>query len=208
MHMHEAASEDVHSQSHTDNPTIKHPLWCRWSLWYDATKRNSPRQDWQDNLKQIYTFDTIEDFWSVYNNIHSPSQMAYGANYHLFKHGITPTWEHISNARGGKWTISVPRKWRAQLDTFWTFLSLALIGENFKEGDAICGAVVSLRKSNDRISLWTSDAYNEEQCLSLGRQMREFLNLQSTDLKLIYQAHADAVQNDCSYGNTPLYFID
>lgn len=44
----------------------------------------------------------------------------------------------------------------------WCLQLLACIGEQFTEGDDICGLVVNLRGKNDRISLWTKSAANEQ----------------------------------------------
>ncbi len=43
--------------------------------------------------------------------------------------------------------------------SFWLKL-LAMIGEQFDEGDEICGAVVSVRRQ-DKIAIWTKTASNE-----------------------------------------------
>ncbi len=43
---------------------------------------------------------------------------------------------------------------------FWLKL-LGMIGEQFDEGDEICGAVVSVRAKQDKISIWTKTASNE-----------------------------------------------
>jgi len=37
-----------------------------------------------------------------------------------------------------------------------------LVGEQFDQGDEICGAVLNFRARGDRISLWTKNAANEE----------------------------------------------
>jgi translation initiation factor 4E len=51
----------------------------------------------------VATFDMVEDFWGIFNNIRPPSRLNPGSNYHLFKTGIEPTWEHKENKNGGKW---------------------------------------------------------------------------------------------------------
>lgn len=38
---------------------------------------------------------------------------------------------------------------------------LACIGEQFDEGQEICGVVVNLRARQDRLSVWTKTAHNE-----------------------------------------------
>jgi translation initiation factor 4E len=52
---------------------------------------------------QVATFDMVEDFWGIFNNIRPPSRLNAGTNYHLFKVGIEPMWEHDANKAGGKW---------------------------------------------------------------------------------------------------------
>ena len=39
---------------------MKHPLWCRWSIWYDGPAKKTTLKNWSDNLKEVYTFDTVE----------------------------------------------------------------------------------------------------------------------------------------------------
>jgi translation initiation factor 4E len=40
---------------------VKHPLQCSWTLWFYENDRN---KSWEDNQVEIYTFNTVEDFWS------------------------------------------------------------------------------------------------------------------------------------------------
>ena len=48
-----------------------------------------------------------------------------------------------TNTRGGK----------AGLDQLWLNILLAMIGEQFDEGDEICGAVASVRARQEKIAL-------------------------------------------------------
>jgi translation initiation factor 4E len=45
--------------------TVKHPLISKWTLWY--TKPPTPGQRgadaWADNLKEVISFDSVEEFW-------------------------------------------------------------------------------------------------------------------------------------------------
>lgn len=38
---------------------------------------------------------------------------------------------------------------------------MALIGEQFDDGEEICGVVASVRQRQDKLSLWTMNAANE-----------------------------------------------
>ena len=71
----------------------------------------------------------------------------------------------------------MPKGDKKALDTFWLNTLLALIGEQFKEGGDICGVVVSVRKSQDRVCLWTKNAANEAVQMSIGQTFKETLEL-------------------------------
>ena len=45
---------------------------------------------------------------------------------------------------------------------------LSTIGENFLNSEEVCGCVISMRKSQDKIALWTADAENTDAILSIG----------------------------------------
>jgi len=110
----------------------KHPLQNRWTWWYDNPGKKTSQSSWGEFLKQIITFDTVEDFWRLYNNIVPASQLSAGSDYHLFKEHVEPKWEDPANARGGKWIINLSTKGRAEnLDKLWLWTVLACIGESF-----------------------------------------------------------------------------
>lgn len=112
-------------------------------LWFDNPVKRLGAKDWSSNLKKVATFDVVEDFWGVFNNVRPPSRLNAGSNYHLFKTGIEPMWEHTANLNGGKWTYSIPRKdGKKLIDDMWLYSVLAMIGENFEAGDELCGAVI------------------------------------------------------------------
>ncbi|CAI5713314.1 unnamed protein product [Peronospora farinosa] len=180
--------------------TIKHPLQNRWVLWYDNPKRHST-ESWEENLKNVYTFHTVEDFWCLYNNILSPTKLSIGSNYHLFKEGIRPMWEDPANAKGGKWIFTNPRTRKARLDECWLYVMLSLIGETLQDEDDVCGAVVSVRKPQDRIAIWSATAKAEDRQKAIGRGFRQALVDLGKNEVLKYQSHADAAASGSSFQN-------
>lgn len=67
-------------------------------------------------------FDSIEEFWGLYNTIVPPSTLPLKSNYYLFKDGIIPAWEDPKNKNGGKWSIQVPReKTKGSIDRMWLY---------------------------------------------------------------------------------------
>ena len=125
-----------------ENFNVKHPLMHEWTLWFTKPPSGKVRSchalrhdfnlridlpkgdNWNDLLKEVVTFDTVEEFWGVYvslqllsalpksplltlspsnkNNITPTSELALKSDYHLFKKGIRPEWEDSQNKHGGK----------------------------------------------------------------------------------------------------------
>jgi len=171
------------------NFNVKHPLYSAWTLWFDspATKgRNMPQtpmtafpqtpslqtpsgaavMGWMEDIKRVINFDSVEEFWGLYNNIVPPSLLPQKANYYLFKDGIIPAWEDEANKHGGKWSIQLPKdKNRGHVDKMWLYTMLAAIGETFDpqspeaedshSASLITGVIVSTRPQFYRLSIWT-----------------------------------------------------
>lgn len=137
----------------------------------------------------------MEEFWCLYDQIFKPSKLLANADFHLFKAGIEPKWEDPECANGGKWTVVTNRK--ANLDEMWLETLMALIGEVFNEAEEICGVVASVRKSQDKISLWTKSAANEAVQMSIGRKWKEILG--ATD-KINYSFHDDSKRERSAKG--------
>ncbi|XP_051124974.1 eukaryotic translation initiation factor 4E-2-like [Andrographis paniculata] len=152
---------------------VKHPLEHSWTFWFDNPSAKAKQTAWGSSIRAIHTFSTVEDFWSVFNNINHPSKLAVGADFHCFKHQIEPKWEDPVCANGGKWTMTFSR---GKSDVCWLYTLLAMIGEQFDHGDEICGAVVNVRNRQDKISLWTKNAANEAAQVSIGKQWKGLLD--------------------------------
>ena len=117
-----------------------------------------------------------------------------GTDFHLFKEGIEPKWVDEKCAKGGKWTYYFPKSRDSNdLDENWLNLLLELIGEQFDESSEICGAVVSVRQKQHRISLWTKTASSEPEQLTIGRQMKAILSIPDSE-KIGYMVHDDAIR--------------
>lgn len=95
---------------------VKHPLQHAWTLWYYEPDRN---KSWEDNQNQVSTFNTVEDFWSLFTHIKQPSEVKIGSDYSLFKESIRPMWEDNANKKGGRWMITMNRNQRPELDRYW-----------------------------------------------------------------------------------------
>jgi len=178
----------------TPDFSAKHPLEHTWTLWFDNPNGRQKQATWGQTLRSVYTFNTVEDFWCLYNNILAPSRLIMGTDFHLFKEGIEPKWEDATCAKGGKWTFFFPKsKEPAHLDECWLNLLLAMIGEQFCEPSEICGAVISVRQKQHRIALWTKTASNEADQIAIGRHFKSVLDMPENE-KIGYMVHDDAIR--------------
>lgn len=161
-------------------PTL--PLNNEWVLWF-----NGPRQSgtsahrWEKRYKKVTNFNTVQDFWRIFNNLKVPSELKVGSDYHLFQAGIEPEWEHPKHLGGGAWTFRTHAKDPpAQIDYVWFQVLLSLIGNTFKYGEYVTGIVVSVRKGGMRIAIWLTKVdprspTNQE----IGEQFKRFVSCQA-----------------------------
>jgi len=188
------------------NPLLtKHPLNDEWTLWYDNPTQRMSKESWGEQLKEIYTFASVEDFWSLWNNIKGAEDLKIGSNYHLFKKGIAPKWEDPENSRGGKWVIMVKSSQRGtKLNSLWLNSVLAVIGSSLDDCDEICGVVVSIRKQSDKISFWTKNGHKTDVCKRIGQGLKQLLGIEES---IGYQLHDDAYKTNRSFGNQNKYEV-
>lgn len=67
---------------------------------------------------------------------------------------------------------------------------LHVLGEQFEDGDDICGIACDIRKQ-DRVVLWSKTASNEALQISLGKQLKQLLKIPASQ-SIGYVAHAQA----------------
>lgn len=168
--------------------SIAHPLEHEWTFWYDKRWVRGGEVSYENNLKKIGTFGTVEDFWRHYNHMAKPAQLDWDSNYYLFKRGIKPMWEDEENHNGGSWLILIRRDVE-KCNAYWEKMLLGMIGETLEEGDEICGAVLARRKAMDKISLWNR-SISSEAILRIGRKLKALLAIED---KLTYQSHGEHI---------------
>ncbi|KAG8096689.1 hypothetical protein GUJ93_ZPchr0013g35696 [Zizania palustris] len=70
-----------------------HPLRRKFVLWYTRRTPGTRSQSYEDNIKKIVDFSTVESFWVCYCHLSRPSSLPNPTDLHLFKEGIRPLWE-------------------------------------------------------------------------------------------------------------------
>ncbi|GMP87147.1 hypothetical protein CsSME_00039653 [Camellia sinensis var. sinensis] len=109
-------SEDRERQAR-DLKAGLHPLKNKFVFWYTRrTPGVRTQTSYEDNIKKIVDFSTVEAFWVCYCHLARPSSLPSPTDLHLFKEGIRPLWEDSANCNGGKWII---RFKKAVSGRFW-----------------------------------------------------------------------------------------
>ncbi len=158
---------------------------------------------YENSIKQIAKVSTVEEFWTIYNHLSRPNNLPTTTDYHFFRHGIKPTWEDPSNTKGGKWIVRLKKGLASR---YWEEIILALIGCQFHgipHGE-VCGAVVSIRYSEDIVSVWNKTASDREVTERLRDCIKKILHLPSF-VHMEYKPHEKSLEDKSSFRNTQVW---
>jgi len=182
-------------------PSSHHPLEHTYCLWFSQRAPGKHNQNFDQNLKLLSRFASVEQFWGFYNHLARPSDLHTHSDFHMFKDGIKPMWEDEANKHGGKWIVRLRKGLASRC---WENLLLALLGEQFYVGDDICGAVVSVRFQEDIISVWNRSANNMKLTSRIKEILKKVLNLPLNTI-LEYKMHTDSLKDNSSFRNTDFF---
>ncbi|CAG0887920.1 unnamed protein product [Darwinula stevensoni] len=184
-------------------PVDDHKLQYVYCLWHSRKKpgKPPPTQTFDQTLKLVCRFGTVEQFWSCYCYLARPSQLPSQSDYHLFKEGIKPMWEDDANRAGGKWIVRLRKGLSSRC---WENLILAMLGEQFMVGDEICGAVISIRYQEDILSVWNRTAGDQMTTARIRDTIRRVLNLPPNTI-MEYKTHTDSIKDNSSFRNTDVF---
>ncbi|KAJ9586754.1 hypothetical protein L9F63_019653, partial [Diploptera punctata] len=174
-------------------PQGEHRLQYSYWLWFSRRSpgKQASVQNYDQNLKLIGKFASVEQFWALYSHLARPSDLQSHSDFHLFKIGIKPMWEDEANQRGGKWIVRLRKGLASRC---WENLVLAMLGEQFMVGEEICGAVVSIRYQEDIISVWNKTASDTSTTARIRDTLRRVLNLPPNTI-LEYKTHNDKLRD-------------
>ncbi|CAG0881989.1 unnamed protein product [Cyprideis torosa] len=177
------------------------PLHTPWTFWIGP--KGNP-DDFERNLKKIYTFDNAVDFWAVYNRIPSLSSMEEGTAVYLMRDQRRPVWEDPENREGGTWVVKLKKEYSSFA---WQEILLAAIGEQFlnvfKETDSLVGLSVSVRDKEDTIKMWNQKSeLGDPETPALEQKLRDLIvfDPRRGGDRVFYKAHQSHRKYDTSGG--------
>ena len=155
------SSKDAKNQpSNESQPKTK--IEQKFAFWYrisDESLLLQPKSqplnqnEYENQVKKIAEFDTIEDFWSIFQHLRKPDSCKPGIEFQMFKDKIKPMWEDEFNKQGGKISIKLRKDFTTII---WEEMIFALIGGVLPKivKDEINGIVVSSRKDCNVLQIW------------------------------------------------------
>lgn len=167
----------------------------KWTLWYYMPKKGIP---WEECQERVYSFNTVERFWSMFNHLKKPSELPAVADLALFKKDYRPMWEDAINKNGGRWLIMLNRHRQKDVEDVWREALMFLIGENYQYTDSVCGVVISHRTYCDKIAIWTSNKV-EHEVMSIGKCAKRYMLLDFSP-QMAFESHAETQFNANTIG--------
>ncbi|XP_045124800.1 eukaryotic translation initiation factor 4E type 2-like isoform X2 [Portunus trituberculatus] len=177
-----------------------HRLQFTYNIWFSrrAPGKQATTQNYDQNLKLIGRFASVEQFWAYYSRLVRPADLNSHSDIHIFKDGIKPMWEDAANKNGGKWIVRLRKGLASRC---WENMILAMLGEQFMVGDEICGAVISVRFQEDIISVWNRTAQDTATTTRIRDTLKRVLNLPPNTV-MEYKTHNDSLKDHSSFRNT------
>ena len=133
----------------------KFSFWYRIDdiIQYQLQKQALDKKEYEVQVKKIAEFDTVEDFWSIFQHLRKPDSCRAGIEYFMFKDPIKPMWEDENNKNGGRISIKLRKDFTTII---WEEMIFVLIGgilpKEMKE--QINGIVVTSRKEFNTLQIW------------------------------------------------------
>ncbi|KAG7093951.1 hypothetical protein E1B28_007584 [Marasmius oreades] len=209
--------------SSSNGSTTIHPLKNTWVFWFRQHRAPGNKiTNYEEGIKKISSLSSVESFWSLWTHLTPPSSLQPTTDYLVFHSGIRrPVWEDPLNITGGKWVIRLKK---GVADRIWEDLVLAILGEQFDEcrqpsdevsddnavarnwedsSDSgsdfpeICGCTLSVRQSEDILSLWNRVENDVKVRERIRDTMRRVLNLPTSTI-MEYKTNNDSMNNDRS----------
>lgn len=175
--------------------TGPHKLNSAWTIHVNKkpSKRQAEKQstdEYLKSLKELGTFDTIEDFWRHYSQLKDATDIPQNYVLSVFRKDFDPAWETFPN--GGCWIIRVSKDHNDPdvLNRLWEELLFAVIGEAFKTSD-LAGVMLlkkgtpkdqKQKRNRDAVTIWNAgNSQDATTYMKIGERLRSVCNLDTIE---------------------------
>ena len=180
----EEAKKEEPKESQKKDTVAKTKLWTKFAFWFHISEemlRNQlPKQtldsnEYESQVKKIAEFETIEDFWAIFQHLRKPDSCKQGIEFQLFKVPIKPMWEDEGNKNGGRLTLKLRKNYTTII---WEEMILAFIGGIFsdKMKEEINGIVFVSKKEFNTLQIWFK-TYDKKLNAELDQCIRDLIQI-------------------------------
>ena len=180
--------EEIKKEEQKDNQkkdtVSKTKLWSKFAFWFriseEILRNKLPKQtldsnEYESQVKKIAEFETIEDFWAIFQHLRKPDSCKQGIEFQLFKVPIKPMWEDEGNKNGGRLTLKLRKNYTTII---WEEMILAFIGGIFsdKMKEEINGIVFVSKKEFNTLQIWFK-TYDKKLIAELEQCIRDLIQI-------------------------------
>jgi translation initiation factor 4E len=184
----------------------KFSFWYRIDdiIQYQLQKQALDKKEYEVQVKKIAEFDSVEDFWGIFQHLRKPDSCRAGIEYFMFKEPIKPMWEDENNKNGGRISIKLRKDYTTII---WEEMIFALIGgilpKQMKE--EINGIVVTSRKEYNTLQIWFK-TYEDQIITDLEQCIRDILVIpQEVNLEIKQFNKSNSNNNKKEHNNNNNY---
>ena len=147
----------------------------KFVFWYHIINNTPSDQDYKAQIKKLAKFDTLENFWAIFQYLKKPDDIKQPIEFQLFKEGIAPMWEDDQNKNGGRIALKLRKEYS---NLVWEELVFAFIGGYFAKEikDEINGLVINCKKDFNTLQIWTK-SFSDEVTSGIEKNIREILSI-------------------------------
>ena len=151
-------------------------LLNKFVFWYHINEISAD-QEYESQIKKLAEFDTLDDFWAIFQYLKKPDDCKQAIEFQLFKHPIKPMWEDENNKNGGRIALKLRKDFS---NSVWEELVFAFIGGYFDKDiiDEINGLSINCKKEHNNLQIWIK-SYKNEITSAIEKNIRELLSIPS-----------------------------
>ena len=156
----------------------KTKLSNKYAFWFEISTKTIEQiinTQYISQIKKISEFETLEDFWAIYQHLTRPDDCIGKTDLHLFKDPIKPIWNDDLNKNGGKLILKCNKDYTSII---WEEMILGLLSGKIQKEiyDKINGISFFSKKDYNSIEIWSRE-YNEAYNKQLGKSIRELIEI-------------------------------
>ncbi len=183
----------------------QHVLNSSWVFWYISRKEKDHNVPYEERLKKISSFSTLEEFFKYYVFLKSASEVDRNSDLSLFKEGFKPLWESCPD--GGCWFVRFKKNDNnSNLDLIWEKLLFALIGEQFEEPNLL-GTVLSIRNRETIIEVWFDYKKNNDIKSYVLEKFKELIDIDPS-VTVYFKETEQSLKDKSTLKNAETYNIN